>query len=56
MTNTLYVLSAFPGYAKIMSLWIHVRGVNRQGNDRQDRGMPRGSDSRSIRDPAVQED
>lgn len=56
MTNALYILSAFPGYAKVMSLWIHVWGVNGQGNDCQDRGMPRGSDSRSIRDPAVQEE
>lgn len=39
-----------------MSLWVHVWGANGQGNDRQDRGMPRGSDSRSIRDPVIQED
>lgn len=50
------IASVFPGYAKVMSLWIHVRGANGQRNDRQDRGMPRGSDSRSIRDPAIQED
>lgn len=46
----------FLGNAKVMSLWIHVRGTNGQGNNRQDRGMPRGSDSRSVRDPVVQED
>lgn len=46
----------FPGYAKVMSLWIHVRGADGQGNDRQDRGVPGGPDSRSVRDPAVQED
>ena len=39
-----------------MSLWIHVWGANGQGNDCQNRGMPRGSNSRSIRDLAVQED
>lgn len=41
------------GYAKVLPLRIHVRGVDGQRDDRQDRGMPRGPDSRSIRDPAV---
>lgn len=39
-----------------MPLWIHVRGADGQRNDRQDRGVPRGPDSRSIRDSTVQED
>lgn len=39
-----------------MPLRIHVRGTDGQGNDRQDRGVSRGPDSRSVRDSTVQEE
>lgn len=39
-----------------MPMWIHVRGTNEQGNDSQDRRVPRGPNSRPIRDPALQEE
>ncbi|KAI4487510.1 hypothetical protein M0804_005659 [Polistes exclamans] len=43
-------------YAKVMPMWIHVRGTNEQGYDHKDRRMPRGPNSRPIRDSALQEE
>lgn len=48
--------SFFAGDAKVMPMRIHVRRADGQGDYSEDRGVPGGTDPRSIRDFALQEE